>query len=260
MLGVLEVKKLVLVSAASMSMTGARKKALEYIPYIYYSVQFKKNINKVQVQALINLGSEVNIIHLTFTKLLGLPIRPIDIGVQKIDNTTLNTYKMIVEAFLVVGNVNQIKFFEEIFLMANVSPEVVLEMLFLTLSNVDIDFSGRELRWRTYTTKEVFPTTKYIELVGKKEFAAATLDPKYKTYIIHVTSINSTLLIASLESIPLNVHLSQRIQISSLIAKEAHIKILDKYAKFADVFFSDLASKLSEHIGIIDHNIELANG
>ena len=44
-----------------------------------------------------------------------------------------------------VDKANQVRFFEEIFLMANVSPKVVLGIPFLTLSSEDIDFSGREL-------------------------------------------------------------------------------------------------------------------
>ena len=70
--------------------------------------------------------------------------------------------------------------------MANVSPEIVLGMPFLTLSGVDIDFLRQELYWRTYTTKEALPTTKRVELVGKNEFAAAKLDPEYETYVVHV--------------------------------------------------------------------------
>ena len=54
------------------------------------------------MQALIDSGSEINAIHLSFAKQLGPPIWPIDVGAQKIDNTTLNTYEMVVAAFLVV--------------------------------------------------------------------------------------------------------------------------------------------------------------
>ena len=45
-----------------------QEKALERVPYIYYSVQLKKNTSKAQVQALINSESEVNAIHPTFAK------------------------------------------------------------------------------------------------------------------------------------------------------------------------------------------------
>ena len=69
-----ELKKLVSVSATSTSMTGASKEALEQegalerVPCIHYLVQFKKDMSKAQVQALIDSGSEVNTIHPTFAK------------------------------------------------------------------------------------------------------------------------------------------------------------------------------------------------
>ena len=53
---------------------------------------------------------------------------------------------MVVAAFLVEDKANRVRFFEETFLVANVSLEVVLTMPFLTLSGADVDFLGRELR------------------------------------------------------------------------------------------------------------------
>ena len=67
-------KKLVSVSATSMSVIGAREEALERVPYIHYLVQFKKDTSKAQIQALIDSRSEVNAIYPTFAKQLGLPI------------------------------------------------------------------------------------------------------------------------------------------------------------------------------------------
>ena len=57
----------------------------------------------------------------------------------------LDTYGMVVTGFLVVNKANRVRLFEETFLVANISPKVVFGMLFLTLSNADIDFSGQEL-------------------------------------------------------------------------------------------------------------------
>ena len=158
-----------------MSITGARKEALKCVPCIHYPVQFKDK-DKTPVQALINLGSEVNAIYLSFAKQLGLSIRPTDIGAQKIDGTMLDTYGMVVAALSVVDKANQVRFFEETFLVANISPDT-----FLILSNADVDFSSWELRWRTYTPKKTLPTTRRVELVRKKEFAAAVLDLEYET-------------------------------------------------------------------------------
>ena len=198
-------KKLVSVLATSISTTGARKKTLKRVSYIHYPVQFKKDADKAPVQALINSGSEVNAIHPFLAKQLGLPIRPIDIRAQKFDGTILDTHGMVVAVFSVVDKANRVRFLEKIFLVANISPEVVFGMLFLTLSNTDVDFLDQDLRWKTYTTEEALPTTKRIELVGKKEFAAAVLDQEYETYIVHVVSLSSTPL-ASLKSISLDVH------------------------------------------------------
>ena len=143
---VLEVKKLVLILATSTSIIDAKKKALKHIPYIHYPVQFKKNANETQVQALINSKSEVNTIYLTFTNVLSLSIRPTDIGIQKIDGIMLDNYKIVVAAFLVTDKANQVRFFKETFLVTNISPKVVLGILFLTFSGVNVDFLDQELQ------------------------------------------------------------------------------------------------------------------
>ena len=203
---------------------------------------------------MVDLESEVNAIHPTFTKQLGLSIRPTDVGVYKIDGTTLDTYRMVVAAFAVEDKANQVRFFEKTFLVANVSPKVVFGMPFLILSGTNVDFLGQELRWRTYTTKEVLPTTRCVELVGKNECAAAALNLEHKTYIVHVASLSSTLIVAFL-----NVHSSWRPQISGLIAVEAPTKVSAEYSNFANNFFPDLASKLLEHTGINNHAIKLVD-
>ena len=144
------------------------------------------------MSVLFDWSSKIIAIHLTFAKELGLPIRPTDIGAKKINSTTLNSFRAVVAAFLVTDKANQVRSFEKIFLIANVSLEIVFEMLFLTFSGTDINFLGWKLRWRTYTTNKAFSTTKCVELVGKKEFAAAVFDSKYETFIVHVASFSST--------------------------------------------------------------------
>ena len=63
-----------------------------------------------------------------------------EVKVQKIDSITLDTYKIIVVAFLVTDKANSVRFFEETFLVANVSLKIVLRMPFFTLSNADVNF------------------------------------------------------------------------------------------------------------------------
>ena len=244
-------KKLVSVLATSSLVTETSKKddvVLERIACIHYPVQFRKDANKTQVQALIDSGSEVNAIHPTFVKELGLPIRPTDVGAKKIDGTTLDTYGMVVAAFSVTDKANRVRFFEETFLVANVSPEVVFGMPFLTLSGVDVDFLDRELRWRTYTTEEALPTTRRVELVGKKEFAAAALDPEHETFVVHVASLNL---------VP-GIHPDREAQIASLLTEE--VKIPDEYSDFTDVFSEEKALVLPERTELNEHAIDLEDG
>ena len=172
---------------------------------ICYSINFGKK----SVSALLDSGSEVNAVHPVFVKELGLLIRLIDVGAQKIDGIMLKIYGMVVAAFLVEDKTNRVSFFEKTFLVTNVSPEVVLGMLFLILSGADVDFLGRELRWRTYSTKEILQTTRRVELVGKKKFVAVALDPEHEIYIIHVGLVSSNTLPSS-SLLELNVHPSRR--------------------------------------------------
>ena len=94
---------------------------------------------------MINLN-EVNAIYSTLVKELGFPIKPSDIGAQKIDSTMLDTYRILVVAFLMTDKANQVKFFEETLLIANVSLEIVFGIFFLILSGADVDF----LDWKLW--------------------------------------------------------------------------------------------------------------
>ena len=111
---------------------------------IWCPITFQKKF--VPVLALLDLVGEVNAIHLTFARELGLPIKTTDVGAQKIDDIKLNTFGIVVVAFSVTDKTNWVRFFEETFLVANVSLEVVFEIPILTLSGADVDFLGRKLR------------------------------------------------------------------------------------------------------------------
>ena len=113
---------------------------------------------------------------------------------------------MVVANVLVTNKANRVRFFEETFLMANVSLEVVFRMSFFILNIADIYFQGRKLWWKINTTKVDLPATRHVELMGKNKFAAIALDLEYKSYVVHVRSISS---VASpkFSLYKLNVHL-----------------------------------------------------
>ena len=83
--------------------------------------------------------------HPAFAEKLAFMVQTSNVGTQKIDGNTLEIYGMIVMTLLVIDQADRIKFFEETFLVANISPDMVLERLFLTLSSADINFLKRKL-------------------------------------------------------------------------------------------------------------------
>lgn len=89
---------------------------------------------------LFDSKNEINAIYPTSPKELGLSIGSKNVGDRIINGTTLDIYEIVVVAFLVTDKANQIKFFADIFLMANVNSKIVFKILFLNLSGVDIDF------------------------------------------------------------------------------------------------------------------------
>lgn len=56
-------------------------------------------------------------------------------------------------------------------MLADISMEVVLEMLFLTLSSADIRFAERKLVWRRYAAEKPLSTSGGIEIID--QFATA---------------------------------------------------------------------------------------
>ena len=95
--------------------------------------------------------------------------------------------------------------------------------------------------------------------MGKKEFAAAALESESETFVVYVAFLSSDVL-PCFSLFELDVQPFRRPQVSNLIAKEAPMKVPAKYLDFADVFSSDLASKLPKYIGINNHAIELVDG
>ncbi len=82
----------------------------------------------------------------TFTHWLGFKIQKTNIGIQKIDGTTLETYRMVVSTFFMSNKDGRERFFEESFLLADIKSDVVLGIPFLTMSNLDIDFQAQGLQ------------------------------------------------------------------------------------------------------------------
>ena len=117
-------------------MTDGGEEVVVRVSCIHYPVQFQEE----QVKALLNGGSEVNAISPAYAKKLGLKTRKTNVKAQKIDDSILETFGMVIADFQVEDKGGRPRFFQKTFLMADTKFEVVLGMLFLKISNANIAF------------------------------------------------------------------------------------------------------------------------
>lgn len=149
---------------------------LECILYIYYLVHFQED--QVNIKTLIYSDSEINIMYLAYIKKIELSIQNIDIGVQKINSSALAIFDMMIAAFLINNKDKKIQFFKEIFLLANVSLDIIFEMFFFTLSNANVKFLKQKILLQAYIMAKTLHTTCQVEVIDWKKFAATILDKK----------------------------------------------------------------------------------
>lgn len=141
--------------------TGAKKEAIQDCIYcIHYSLHFQNDQDKKRT--LINLGSEANAISPAYVKKLSLRMQKTNVGAQKIDGSSLNTFGMVIAGFQIQHKLEKARFFQETFLVADTKIDVVVGMRFFILSNANIRFAEEELTLKTYTAAEALPTTKRV--------------------------------------------------------------------------------------------------
>ena len=77
-------------------------------------------------------------------------------------------------------------------MLANTSKEIVLKIPCLAFGNVDVEFTElKRLNWKSYTLAEVLPTTSWVELINKREFAKAALDKNYEIFVVHIAALET---------------------------------------------------------------------
>ena len=134
--------------------------------------------------------------------------------------------------------------------MASTSMEVVLGMPFFTFSNADVVFKDRELTWRSHTPAEALPTTKRVQIIGRKELTAAVLDPDEEAFVVYVASLSL--------GAKMSVYPAREAQTASLVAEE--VTIPAEYSDFTDVFSKESAAELLGQSDINEHAIDLEPG
>lgn len=116
----------------------------KHVSCINYLFLFKKEPAN-HVSALIDSASEFNTMYPAYAKKLGLDIRKTDVGAQKFDSTTLETFGIVIAVFSMHDKAKKAYFFEEIFLLADISMDVALGMFFLILRDADVCFTNQKL-------------------------------------------------------------------------------------------------------------------
>ena len=79
-------------------MTNGRKKVmLERVLCIHYPFQFQKD--QEQIKVLLDNNGKINTMTPDYIKKLGFETRKTNVGAQKIDGSTLETFKMVITNF-----------------------------------------------------------------------------------------------------------------------------------------------------------------
>lgn len=99
---------------------------------------------------------------------------------------------------------------------------------------------------------EALPTTKKVELISKKDFAAVALDKTKQTFVIYITTLLAALIIA--------IHPFQVSKIALLLANKVLIKVSSEYSNYVDVFSPKTIAELLKLIDINDYTIKLEYG
>ena len=145
---------------------------------------------------MLDSGSKVNAITPAYAAKIDLRSRPTNVGAQKIDGSALANHDMALASFSLQDSQGRVGFFEEIFLLADTSMKIVLGMPFLAFNKADVEFTKLgKLIWRSYTAAEALPTTSWVKLIDKREFAKSVFDENSKTFVVHVATLEAETLI-----------------------------------------------------------------
>ena len=75
---------------------------------------------------------------------LGFCARKFYMSIQKIDGSHLEIFEIVIANYSIKDKLKRVRFFQETFLLTNISLKMVLEILFLSFSKADIWFTKRE--------------------------------------------------------------------------------------------------------------------
>lgn len=71
--------------------------------------------------------------------------RKLNVKVQKIDDSALQTFEIVIIDFQIEDKIGKLWYFQEIFLVANTKVEIILSMPFLKFNNTSMSFKEKTL-------------------------------------------------------------------------------------------------------------------
>lgn len=98
---------------------------------------------------------------------------------------------MILVNFELEDKQKKTQFFQEIFLVGNTAIEIILDILFLAVSKMKIDFTNRKLNLKTYTLYEILSTTKKVKIIGLKKYTAVALALDKEAFMMYVAYLRA---------------------------------------------------------------------
>lgn len=96
--------------------------------------------------ALLDSGSEANLISQAYAAQLPLKILDTSWGLATINKQQISTQGMVIAGFEITDSADRTRYFEETFLIADIPQPVVLGMPFLKLGNPDISWTARTMQ------------------------------------------------------------------------------------------------------------------
>lgn len=92
-----------------------------------------------------DLSSKVNAMIPAFEFKLNFKIRYINIEIQKINSSIFKIFEIVLASFCMINKLSKPWFFQETFLLSNISVKIILDIFFLKLNNTDIQFTKKKL-------------------------------------------------------------------------------------------------------------------
>lgn len=90
----------------------------------------------------------------------------INIGSYKSDKSILNTFEIIITSFQILNKLKKVRYFQKIFLVANINIKIVFEIFFFIFSNININFTQKKLIWKIYSITKVLFIIKKILIIN----------------------------------------------------------------------------------------------